>query len=38
MMMRCIIIDDEPLVRDLLEDNVSQVPFLELAKSCKSAL
>lgn len=36
MMMRCIIVDDEPLVRELLEDNLSQVPFLELAKSCKS--
>ena len=38
MMMRCIIVDDEPLVRELLEDNVSQVPFLELVRSCKSAL
>jgi len=36
--MRCIIVDDEPLVRELLEDNVRQVPFLELVKSCKSAL
>jgi DNA-binding LytR/AlgR family response regulator len=37
-MMRCIIVDDEPLVRELLEDNLSQVPFLELVKSCKTAL
>jgi DNA-binding LytR/AlgR family response regulator len=37
-MMRCIIVDDEPLVRELLEDNVSQIPFLELVKSCKNAL
>ncbi|WP_207515659.1 LytR/AlgR family response regulator transcription factor [Longitalea luteola] len=37
-MMRCIIVDDEPLVRELLEDNVSRVPFLELVKSCKTAL
>jgi DNA-binding LytR/AlgR family response regulator len=37
-MMRCIIIDDEPLVGELLEDNVSQVPFLQLIQSCKSAL
>ena len=34
MMMRCIIVDDEPLVRELLEDNTRQVPFLELVKSC----
>lgn len=38
MTMRCIIVDDEPLVRELLEDNIRQVPFLELVKSCKSAL
>jgi len=38
MTMRCIIIDDESLVRALLEDNVRQVPFLELVQSCKSAL
>jgi DNA-binding LytR/AlgR family response regulator len=37
-MMRCIIVDDEPLVRELLEDNISQVPFLELVTSCKTAL
>jgi DNA-binding LytR/AlgR family response regulator len=37
-MMRCIIVDDEPLVRELIEDNIGQVPFLELIKSCKSGL
>lgn len=37
-MMRCIIVDDEPLVRELLEDNVSQLPFLELVRSCKTAM
>lgn len=38
MSMRCIIVDDELLVRELLEDNVRQVPFLQLVTSCKSAL
>lgn len=36
--MRCMIVDDEPLVRELLEDNVAQVPFLQLVKSCKNGL
>lgn len=38
MMMRCILVDDEPLVREWLEDNIRQVPFLGLVKSCKNAL
>lgn len=36
--MRCIIVDDEPLIRELLDDNLRQVPFLELVRSCKTAL
>lgn len=38
MKLRCIIVDDEPLVRELLEDNLKQVPFLTLIRSCKTAL
>ena len=34
--MNCIIVDDEPLARDLLEDFVSRVPFLKLKALCKS--
>jgi DNA-binding LytR/AlgR family response regulator len=36
--MRCIIVDDEPLVRELLEDNLGRVPFLQLVASCRNAL
>lgn len=38
MRMRCVVVDDEPLVRELIEDHISQVSFLELVRSCKSAL
>lgn len=35
--MRCIAIDDEPLALDLLEDNIRQVPYLELVGRCRNA-
>jgi len=37
-MLRCIAIDDEPLALELLEDNISQVPYLELVGKCNNAL
>jgi len=37
-MLRCLAIDDEPLALELLEDNIKQVPYLELAGSCRNAL
>lgn len=36
--MKCLIIDDEPLARQLLESHVRQVKTLELVGSCESAI
>ena len=35
--MKCIAIDDEKLVLDLLVDNIKKVPFLQLVGRCKNA-
>lgn len=35
-MIRCIIIDDEPLAIELLEDFITKIPFLQLVASCSS--
>lgn len=35
--MKCIVVDDENMGRKLLEENVRQIPFLELVASCKNA-
>lgn len=35
--MKCIAIDDEPLALDLLEDNISMVPYLQLTGKCNNA-
>jgi DNA-binding LytR/AlgR family response regulator len=37
-MMKCIAVDDEKLVLDLLVDNIQKVPFLQLAARCRNAL
>ncbi len=36
MTLKCIIVDDESLARKLLEENIRQLPFLELVGMCKN--
>ncbi len=35
--IKCIIIDDEPIGREIIENFVSQINYLELAASCENA-
>lgn len=37
-MIRCLAVDDEPLALELLVDNISKVPFLQLVAACDSAM
>jgi two-component system LytT family response regulator len=36
MILRCIAVDDESMARKLLEENIRQIPFLELVRTCKN--
>jgi DNA-binding LytR/AlgR family response regulator len=36
-MMRCLLIDDEPLALDLVEDNLKQVNYIHIAGRCRTA-
>ena len=38
LMLRCIAIDDEELALELLEDNITKVPFLGLVAACSNPL
>lgn len=37
-MLTCIAIDDEPLALELLEDNITKIPFLQLVAACENPL
>jgi DNA-binding LytR/AlgR family response regulator len=37
-MMRCLAVDDEKLVLDLLVDNIRQLPYLTLVKTARNAM
>jgi DNA-binding LytR/AlgR family response regulator len=37
-MIRCIAIDDEPLALELLEDNISKLPYLQLVATCSNPM
>ncbi|WP_288096317.1 response regulator, partial [Hydrotalea sp.] len=37
-MIHCIAVDDEPLALELLADNISQLPYLQLEASCNNAM
>lgn len=35
--LQCLVVDDEPIARDIVMGYISQVPYLKLAGSCKDA-
>ena len=35
--LRCLIADDEPIARQIIESYIQDIPYLELAASCKNA-
>ena len=35
--LQCIIADDEPIARQILENYISEIPYLEIIASCKDA-
>ena len=38
MNIQCVIVDDEPLARNLLKEYVQKVPYLNLVRTCANAL
>src|SRR5216684_1089985 len=37
MTLNCIIVDDEPIARDILAKYIEQIPYLNLVTSCEDA-
>ena len=35
--LKCIIADDEPIARQILENYIQEIPYLKLESSCKNA-
>jgi DNA-binding LytR/AlgR family response regulator len=36
--IKCVVVDDEPMARELLEKYIADVPVLELVRTCKNAI
>lgn len=36
--IRCLIVDDEPIAREILENHISRIEHVEVVQSCKSAM
>lgn len=38
MILKCIVVDDEPLALDIIADYIAKIPFLELVKATENAI
>ncbi|WP_339662123.1 LytTR family DNA-binding domain-containing protein [uncultured Polaribacter sp.] len=35
--LKCVVVDDEPMAREIIESYIAKTPYLKLIKSCKNA-